>query len=59
MIVNVITEPFALLGALFGGSKEFSSLDLAADGATIPRTAPDKKASGEGGNGSRVDFSLR
>ncbi len=46
MIVNVITKavtkPFALLGALFGGGEELSSLDLAPGSAAIPPTAQDK-----------------
>ncbi|HJV84253.1 MAG TPA: DUF748 domain-containing protein [Noviherbaspirillum sp.] len=46
VIVNVITKavtkPFALLGALFGGGEELSSLDLAPGSAAIPPAAQDK-----------------
>lgn len=46
VIVNVIakavTQPFALLGALFGGGEELSSMELAAGRASIPAAGEDK-----------------
>lgn len=42
VIAKAVTQPFALLGALFGGGEELSSMELAAGRASIPAAGEDK-----------------